>query len=167
MSTPKNVLARYVAKINGFGVPDSLKSRAFSLLFNTQVKMAWLCGIKVETWNQTRATASLKNRLRVQNHIGSIHACGMALLAESTTGMVFGINVPETCVPLLKSMKIDYNRRATGDLSAVATLTPDQITSIQSMEKGSVRVGVQVRDSEEKEPIECEVVWAWTTKKRK
>lgn len=130
MSASTSALARYVAKINGFNVSDSLKSRAFSLLFNSQVKMAWVGGIKVETWTEKQATASLKNRMRVQNHIGGIHACGMALLAESTTGMVFGVNVPDNCIPLLKSMKIEYNRRTTGDLYAVAALTSDQVVPI-------------------------------------
>ena len=29
---------------------------------------------------------TLRNRTRVQNHIKGVHACGMALLAESATG---------------------------------------------------------------------------------
>ena len=31
---------------------------------------------------------------QVQNHIKGVHACAMALLAESATGAVFGMNVP-------------------------------------------------------------------------
>ncbi len=49
---------------------------------------------------------SLYRRRKVQNHIGGIHACGMALLSESATGLVFGMNVPDSHVPLIKSMKV-------------------------------------------------------------
>jgi hypothetical protein len=43
-------------------------------------------GIWIEDLDVRKATVSLKNRKRVQNHIGGVHACGMALLAESATG---------------------------------------------------------------------------------
>ena len=59
----------------------------------------------------------------MQNHIKGVHACGMALLAESATGGVFGMNLPDEALPLLKNMSIDYVRVAKGDLRGVATLT--------------------------------------------
>lgn len=62
----------------------------------------------------TSAVVTLKNRRRVQNHIGGIHACGMALAAESATGIVVGMNVPDTAIPLCKSMKINFVRRCEG-----------------------------------------------------
>ena len=133
---------------------------------------------------------TLRNRTRVQNHIKGVHACGMALLAESATGdhddiysdlysdrdpilaraqrltlatgvvfgtslsvdmhagrhclsicdtihmhacmhaltpaagAVFGMNLPDDKLPLLKSMTIDYTRVAKGDLRGVAALRP-------------------------------------------
>ena len=36
---------------------------------------------------------------QVQNHIKGVHACAMALLAESATGAVFGMNVPDSAIP--------------------------------------------------------------------
>lgn len=57
---------------------------------------------------------TLKNRRRVQNHIGGLHACGMALAAESATGIVVGMNVPDSAIPLCKSMKINFVRRCEG-----------------------------------------------------
>lgn len=66
---------------------------------------------------------------RVQNHIKGVHACGMALLAESATGAAFGMNLPDEALPLLKSMSIDYVRVAKGDLRAIATLTEVSLAS--------------------------------------
>ena len=47
----------------------------------------------------------------MQNHIGGVHACGMALLSESATGLVFGMNVPDTHIPVIKTMKVGGGRR--------------------------------------------------------
>jgi hypothetical protein len=41
-----------------------------------------------------RANCATPCACRVQNHIKGVHACGMALLAESATGAVFGMNLP-------------------------------------------------------------------------
>jgi acyl-coenzyme A thioesterase PaaI-like protein len=49
------------------------------------------------------AVVELKNRKRIQNHIGGIHACGIALAAESASGyMVFSSNalLTQICVRL-------------------------------------------------------------------
>ena len=42
----------------------------------------------------------------------------------SATGAVFGMNLPDDKLPLLKSMTIDYTRVAKGDLRGVAALSP-------------------------------------------
>ena len=57
-------------------------------------------------------------------------------------------------------------RRAKGDLRAVATLSDSEIERIESSDKGEVTVPVVVTDSEGKEPIKAEMVWAWVPKKR-
>lgn len=108
----------------------------------------------------------LKSRRKVHNHIKGIHAAAMALLAETATGLVVGMNLPDDRLPLIKSLHVDYLKRASGDLKAVATLTPEQRTLILSEPKGEVTVAVRVSDSEGKEPIRCEMVWAWVPKRR-
>jgi acyl-coenzyme A thioesterase PaaI-like protein len=122
-----NRLSRTIAKVKGAGLPKPIQQSAISFLFNSQVKMALTMGIHISDWTNSRAHVELKNRWRVQNHIGGVHACGMALLAESASGMVFGMNVPDSHIPLIKSMTIRYKRLAKGDLQAVATLTPEQV----------------------------------------
>ena len=47
----------------------------------------------------------------------------MALLAESCTGFIVGINLPGDKLPLIKRMELNYVKRATGDMTAVARLT--------------------------------------------
>ena len=63
---------------------------------------------------------SRAQQAQVQNHIKGVHAAAMALLAKLPTGFVVGMNLPDSRLPLLKSMKIDYVKRSSGDMRAVA-----------------------------------------------
>ncbi|CAM9910760.1 unnamed protein product, partial [Phaeothamnion confervicola] len=103
---------------------------------------------------------------QVQNHIGGVHACGMALASETATGVVVAMNVPDSHVMVIKSMKVEFKKRAVGNLTAVATLTPQQVEEVRSTDKGDTVVDVVVTDEEGKRPIECEMVWAWIPKRR-
>ncbi|RHY32228.1 hypothetical protein DYB32_002735 [Aphanomyces invadans] len=162
-----NKLAGLVAKINQSGLPTSVREGALTLAFNSQVKMAGLAGIHIESLSESQSVLTLKNRFRVQNHIGSVHACGMALLAESASGVVFGMNVKDTHLPLLKSMSINYVKRAQGDLRAVATLTPTQREALERDDKGNVVVDVVLTDAKGERPVEVQMTWAWTPKRPK
>lgn len=159
-----NRLSRIVAKIHQ--LPAILRSPALSLLFGSQVKFAGTAKVRVHELTQNRAVMSLANKRKVQNHIQGVHAAAMALLAESATGFLVGMNVPDDKLPLIKSLKVDYLKRAVGGLRAEARLTPEQIQAIHSQDKGEVLVAVQVTDEGGNQPIQCEMLWAWVSKKR-
>ncbi|TIH08141.1 DUF4442 domain-containing protein [Pseudomonas leptonychotis] len=159
-----NRLSRIVGKIQQ--LPSALQSPALSLLFGSQVKFAGTAKVRVHTLIQQQAVMSIANKRRVQNHIKGVHAAAMALLAESATGFLVGMNVPDDKLPLIKSLKVDYLKRATGSLRAEASLTPEQIQAIHTQEKGEVLVAVTVTDEAGIQPIQCEMLWAWVSKKR-
>ena len=144
-----------------------MRSFLLTKLFCTKVKYAGTSGIKLISINKKHVELKLNNRKKVQNHIGGIHAVAAALLAESTTGIVLGLNVPDTRLPLIKSMKISYQRRMQGDLKAVAKLSEQQIEAIESQEKGTLIIPVEITDDSGEQPIICEMEWAWITKKKK
>lgn len=160
----KNQMNTIVSKINV--LPDFLRSRALTTFFGKTVKLTGTVGISVDELTEKRAIISVKNKKKVQNHIGSVHAVANILIAESATGYLVGMNIPDTSVPVIKTIKADYVKRAKGDMKAVATLTDEQIKLIQSTEKGETVVKVTVTDGEGKEPVIMEMVWAWTPKKR-
>jgi acyl-coenzyme A thioesterase PaaI-like protein len=143
-----------------------MQSYLLTTLFTSKVKFAGTTGVKIDKITHQQTILSLKNKKSVQNHIGGIHAIAAAVLAESATGIVFGMNVPDDRLPLLKSMTIDYQRRMQGDLTAVANLTTDQITIIEQQEKGEITVPVTITDESGQQPIECQMRWAWVSKKR-
>ncbi|WP_369808244.1 DUF4442 domain-containing protein, partial [Oleiphilus sp. HI0123] len=160
----KNKLNKIVSNINS--LPSFLRSTALSTFFGKMVKFTGTAGITIEELSCERAVITLKNKKSVQNHIGSVHAVASILIAESATGYLIGMNVPDSAVPVIKTIKADYVKRAKGDMKAVATLSKKQIADIQKLEKGETTVKVSVTDAEGKEPILMEMVWAWTPKKR-
>lgn len=161
----KNFLNRVVSRINA--LPDSVSIPALSLTLGRAVKFAGTAGVRVEKLTDYEAVVTLKNRKKVQNHIGSIHAAAMALVGESATGFLVGMSVPDDRIPVIKTMKIDYVKRCSGDLKAVAKLSVEDVQRILREEKGEVRVPVTITDSKSVEPVECEYIWAWTSKVRK
>lgn len=120
--------------------------------------------IRYQEISASKVVVSMANHKAMQNHIGQIHACAMALLAETVTGFVTAMNVPDSAVVLIKSLKVDFKRPTKGAMTAVATLTPEQQQLMQSSEKGETLVQVIVTDESGEAPIQCEMLWAWIAK---
>ena len=159
-----NPLRQFVDKVNRY--PLWLSRLLMTWVFRYKVKLAGTTGIEVLFTDGKTARYRQKNKRKAQNHIGSVHAAAMALLAESCSGFIVGINLPGDKLPLIKSMHLNYVKRATGDMTAVATLTDEQIELMQSAEKGEVNVQVTVTDALGIEPVICEMIWAWVPKKK-
>lgn len=156
-----NRLEKRIEKIKGY--PTWL----FSALIGRVVPFTGTARIQYEKMSREEVMVSLRNRRKVRNHIGQIHAAGMMLLAETATGMVVGMNIPDDKIPLIKSMKTDFVKRSTGDMRAIAHLSTEQIDKIKTLEKGEVQVPVTVRDAAGVEPVLVEAIWAWIPKKKK
>ena len=71
-----------------------------------------------------------------------------------------------TCL-VAKEMNLKYVKRAQGDMHAVAHLTDEQISLMQTQDKGEVSVAVKVTDAQGIEPVICEMIWAWVPKQKK
>ena len=89
----------------------------------------------------------------------------MALIAETASGFTLGYSLPDNKIPLIKSLKVDYLKRTKGKMVAVASITDEQIEKILNEPKGDVLIEVHVTDESGEEPIRCEMLWAWITKK--
>ena len=109
--------------------------------------------IRYQEISAAKVVVSMANHKAMQNHIGQIHACAMALLAETATGFVTAMNVPDSAVVLIKSLKVDFKRPTKGAMTAVATLTPEQQQLMQSSEKGETLVQVIVTDESGEAPM--------------
>lgn len=154
-----NRMTRLVSKFDS--LPGGLRTFVQSMLLGRKVPFVGTAKLRIEEVSQTRVVVSIRNRRRVQNHIKGVHAAAMALLAETATGFAIGMYVPDDKTLLLKSMKIEYVRRAQGDLRAVVELRPEQLDALLTDERGQLNVPVSVTDQGGNSPIHCDVIWAW------
>lgn len=146
-------------------LPANIRATVISKIFGKVVPYVGTSGLLYEEITPERVVVSIKNQRKVQNHINNVHAAAMALLAETATGFVVGMNLPDDKLPLIKSLKVNYYKRTQGDMRAVATLTSEDIARIESEPKGEVLVPVIVTDESGGEPIKCEMLWAWVSKR--
>ncbi|OFC69756.1 DUF4442 domain-containing protein [Alteromonas confluentis] len=160
----KNALREFALKANRF--PAGVSRWLMTTMFRHKVKLAGTAKLDILGSDLKSVTFNIKNRKKVQNHIGSVHAAAMALLAESATGFIVGVNLPGDKLPLIKSMNLQYVKRAQGDMQAEAMLTDEQIALMHSQEKGEVMVAVKVTDENGIEPVICEMCWAWIPHKK-
>ena len=161
----KSKLATVVGRIKS--LPEWLHQPLLSFAIGNTVKFAGTAGISINSLSYDQCKITLKNRKKVQNHIGSVHAAATALLAESASGFVVGMNLPKQSLPLLKTMHVNYVKRSTGNLVATAILTEEQKQLLHTSPKGEVCIRVHVVDELGVEPVECEMIWAWIEKKAK
>jgi uncharacterized protein (TIGR00369 family) len=147
--------------------PDNLRTFVLSKAFGQIVPMVGTAGIRYEHVAQDKVVVSIKNQRAMQNHIKGVHAAAMALLAETATGFVTVLNVPDDRIVLIKSLHVDYKKVAKGGLTATATLNDEQRQYIASNEKGELLVPIVVIDESGQSPIECQMLWAWIPKKKK
>jgi acyl-coenzyme A thioesterase PaaI-like protein len=148
------------------GKPQWLQRLVLTRIFRHTVKLSGTVKQDIIATDLTSVTFKQRNLKRVQNHIGGVHAAGTALLGESATGFVVGTNLPGDKLPLLKSMQVEYVKRATGDLTAHAHLSEAQLEAMRSMDKGEVSVAVTITDAAGINPVEATYIWAWIPKKK-
>ena len=148
-------------------MPQKWQPWLLSRLMGTIIKFAGTAKIRVEKLDANECVISLKNRKRVQNHIGSVHAAAMALLAESATGFMTALSVPDNRIIVLRSMELTYVKRASGDMKAVAQFSDEQVQYIRETDKGDIDVPVVITDENGDQTVEARMIWAWTMKKKK
>ncbi len=146
-------------------LPEPARRRAVSLLMGNLVPFVGNARMVIEQMSNDRVAVRVANRRRNRNHIGQVHAAAMALAAETASGFVVGMNVPDNRLPLMKSLQVNFKKRTRGDIRAVATLDESQLEAIAQDDKGEVSVQVQVTDETGAEPVECEMIWAWIPRK--
>ena len=147
-------------------LPLGLKKRVTNFVIGKTVKFVGTSGLKFEKLESNEVIVTLNNKRKVQNHIGQIHAAATTLLAETATGIILGLSIPDDKVPLMKMMNIQFVKRSSGGQTATAFLSNEQIEEVKIKEKGEINVPVKVTDESGNEVIVADMVWAWIPKKR-
>lgn len=144
-------------------LPDAVRLRLLTAAFVSQVKYAATSGVSFRHVEPGRVTVHVAAGLRVQNHIGGLHAVAMAMAVESATGAVVGLGLPAVRLPLLRSLQLDYVARCEGGLTVEASLDAAQQQELATATRGDVEVAFTATDDEGGEPIRGAATWAWIT----
>jgi acyl-coenzyme A thioesterase PaaI-like protein len=158
-----NRMARTISRFDS--LPGPLRRRAISFLMGRMVPYVGTSALLIDEMTPDRIAVSLRNVRKVQNHIKGVHAAAMALLAETASGFVTAMNLPDDKLPLIKSLKVQYKKRTQGAMKAVAVLSAEQRKRLMTEERGDITVETHVTDESGAEPITCEMVWAWVPKR--
>lgn len=158
---------RLTTVVNTFQkLPESIRTFALSKALGRVIKYAGTSGLRFEKLTPNECIVVIPNRKKVQNHIGSVHAAAMGLLAETATGFMTGLTVPDNRIIVIKSMNLVYLKQATGDMTAVATFTDEQVEFIKNNEKADIDVPVIITDAKGIETVKATMVWAWAPKRK-
>lgn len=162
--TQSNRLSKLVNATSKF--PQGIRSTLWSKAFGRIVPMVGTANIRYLEVDQQHVVVRIENQRNMQNHIKGVHAAAMALLAETATGFLTGLHVPDHRILLIKSLHVDYLKVAQGGLTATASLSPEQQKLIAEQEKGELLIPVTVIDDAGNEPIQCQMLWAWLPKRK-
>ncbi|OUS40939.1 DUF4442 domain-containing protein [Oleispira antarctica] len=158
---------RLTSVVNTFQkLPVSVRTFALSKAMGRVIKYAGTSGLRFEKLTANECIVVIPNRKKVQNHIGSVHAAAMGLLAETATGFMTGLTVPDNRIIVIKSMNLEYLKQATGDMKAVATFSDEQVEFIKNNEKADINVPVVITDEKGIETVKATMVWAWAPKRK-
>lgn len=160
-----NKLTRTLSRIHRL-VPPAWQSRAISFALGRVIPFTGTAAIQIRTLTDRECIILLKNKRKVQNHIGSVHAAAIALLAESATGLMTGMSVPDDRIIVIRSMQLEYLKRASGNMTAIANFSDEQVEYIKSTTKGDITVPIKITDQEGNETAKATMIWAWTLKEK-
>ena len=142
-------------------LPASARSSILSKAFGKVVPYVGTTGVYYEMVEPNQVIVSLNNVKAVQNHIGSIHAVAITLLAETATGFILGLNLPSDRVLLIKSYSVNFYRPIKkGQIAAVASLSDEQRLQILNTPKGEMVIPCVIDDREsdsDRDPIVVEM----------
>lgn len=146
---------------------DPERARAITADIGDTIPFVATAGVEIETYTEGQVRVALDDRPAVHNHVGTPHASALSLLAETASGLVVALNLPEGAVPLLRSMQVDFRQMAHGRVMARAALSSAEQERIAGRPVGKVDVEVSLFTSDAEKPaVTGTLQWAWLPESR-
>jgi acyl-coenzyme A thioesterase PaaI-like protein len=90
-----------------------------------------------------RCAVTIRDRRRVHNHIGTVHAIALCNMAELSAGMMTDVSIPPGMRWIPKGMTVEYLAKAIGGMHAEAR---PESAAVESASGYAWPVGVSIRD---------------------
>lgn len=105
-----------------------LGDRAFSLLFAQKAPYFASVRPRFTVIEPNRAELVVRDRRRVHNHLGTVHAIALCNGLEAAMGALAEASIPADRRWIPKGMEVAYTAKATGDVTCIAETDPAQWT---------------------------------------
>lgn len=160
MANPFPAIARRFAPC-----PDDLRPEGLTQAIGDAIPFVDTAGLRIHTYTQEEVTVQLEAERRVANHIGTIHAAALALLAETASGLVVALNISDESVPVVRTLKVDFQRPASASITATVTLDEETRARLQKRPIGRVDVPVDLM-MDDTTVVQATAQWAWLPAER-
>jgi acyl-coenzyme A thioesterase PaaI-like protein len=112
------------------GVPGG--RRVFDRLLGAAIPYTGALGARVVSLSPGSARVQLKDRRGVRSHLGSVHAIALANLGELTGNLALAYSLPDDARFIVKSLAIEYRKKARGTIEASCQCDPPRSSEKQS-----------------------------------
>ena len=126
----------------------------FSILVGRFARYSGSIGARVRELEPGRSVLTLRDRPRVRNHLGSVHATALVTFGELASGLAMMAGMPEGSRAIVTKLETEYLLKARGPLTAYG-----KAPIPESAERQEYLVTASIRNADDEEVARLQVHW--------